>query len=118
MIDHYDNDWREVPGHLEAEWRHIFNSSREGLNLSAPCPVCGRKTLHKWFHLEHPKHHKLGDNHFVGTGSRWEWCSHCRTYAHYSAAVPEWWSCDLLVDTANLRHHPAEIERSLRRASQ
>ena len=115
VIDEFDRGWQQVSDSEEKEWRRIFQSSREGVNLTAPCPVCGHRSLHRYYHLEKQQPHTLGRKQFIGTGSLWEWCSNCRTYDHFSAAVPDWWSSDLSPDITNLRHHPAEVERARKR---
>lgn len=87
--------WRSVPPEYDAAWLAVFQASREGLDLSAPCPVCGVAALHRWYG--------------VG-GGLWEWCSACHSFEHYSARVPEWWACGLKVNFFRLQHDPGAIE--------
>jgi len=106
-----EKPWQDVPVEYEPAWRAIFLASREGLNLSAPCPVCGVAALHQWYSLGQPEDVNLSGNRL---GGLWEWCRACRSYAHYSAAVPEWWANDLQVNPSRLAHHPTAIEQARR----
>jgi hypothetical protein len=49
----------------------------------------------------------------LGRGGLWEWCSGCHTYAHYSAMVPEWWTCSLAVNESLLAPEPELLEAAL-----
>ena len=109
-----EKPWQDVPVEHEPAWQAIFLASREGLNLSAPCPVCGVAALHQWYHLWQREDTEAGGSRFIGRGGLWEWCSACRSFAHYSARVPEWWASDLQVDPGQLEHQPAAIEQAWR----
>ena len=111
--------WRGVPREFEPQWQRIFQATEETLDLTAPCPVCGSHSLHRWYDLNRKRERMFSGKRFVGDGGRWEWCSACCCYEHYSAAVPEWWSCDLEVDRVRLTAEPTAIEdaRSMREAS-
>ena len=109
--------WRDVPEEHWETWAAVFLASQEGLNLSVPCPVCGAAALHRYFHLHERKEFQSHGNRFLGRGGLWEWCGRCRAFAHYSAAVPEWWSCDLKVDINNLTPHPDAIEEAMQRVN-
>ena len=104
--------WYGVPlDHVQA-WMEVFQASREGLDLSASCPVCGVPALHRWYQVGRPEEIVSGGERFVARGGLWEWCSNCRSSEHYSAFVPEWWSCDLAVDERNLTAEPEAIEQA------
>lgn len=108
-----ERDWQDVPNEHVAQWREVFFSTKEGLNLSAPCPICGCRSLHKFYHLHRLVSKTIGDEKFIGDGSLWTWCSHCLSYEHYSAFVPEWWHDTLPVDEARLSHQPEALEEAL-----
>lgn len=109
--------WHDVPLQAVDAWRRIFEASREGLNLAAPCPVCSVRELHRWYNAGQPEEHIIRGRRFVARGGEWQWCSHCRSFQHFSGLVPDWWSCDLAVDTAKLTSYPDAIEEA-RRACQ
>lgn len=111
--------WRGVPLEFDAQWQRVFQANEEILNLTAPCPVCGSHSLHRWYDLHRKRERVVEGKRFVGDGGLWEWCSACCCYEHYSAAIPEWWSCDLELDRAHLTHEPSAIEdaRRMRKAS-
>ena len=106
--------WHDVPSEHEAEWVRIFYASMEGLDLSSLCPVCGARTLHRWYWPGDKVDKVLDGRRYVARGSEWEWCSACYSYMHYSAYVPAWWSSDLTVDPSALLHRPEPIERMRR----
>lgn len=107
--------WFGVPCNHEAEWMRIFQESQESLNLSAPCPICGRVALHRWYQVGKPIDLVIAGKKFVAEGGLWEWCSSCHCCEHSSCLVPEWWSCSLEVDTANLTASPTVIEEAMER---
>jgi hypothetical protein len=109
-----DDEWRGVPLDRIAEWQAIFQPSREILDLSAPCPICGVGALHRWYQVIKPEERVIGGMRVVGRGGLWEWCSGCRCFEHYSCFVPEWWSCDLKVDEGSLTALPTAIEAAIR----
>jgi hypothetical protein len=103
-------DWTGVPDQHQAEWQHIFQESQESLDLSGSCPVCGEVALHRWYQIGEPIHRVIEGRKYVAKGGLWEWCSGCHCFEHYSALVPDWWSCDLEVETAKLAALPIAIE--------
>lgn len=111
--------WRGVPLEFVPQWRRVFQATQEILDLTAPCPLCGSHSLHRWYDLYRTHERVFEGKRFVGDGGLWECCSACRCYEHYSAAIPEWWSCDLEVDLTRVTHEPTAIEdaRQAREAS-
>ena len=105
--------WKDVPEEHLQEWMAIFYASQEGINLSSPCPVCHNKDLHCYYYSTRSEEKIIDNRKYVARGDLWQWCSNCRKYVHYSAAVPEWWSCDLKIDPSNLQHDPEAIEKAL-----
>ena len=103
-------DWRGVPLELDREWQTVFQATQEGLNLAAPCPVCGSCSLHRWYDLHRERVREFQGKTFIGDGGLWEWCSSCYCYEHCSAAVPYWWVCNLNVDKSKFTHDPSAIE--------
>jgi hypothetical protein len=106
-------NWKGVPNENSAAWVSIFAESREGLNLSAACPVCGAFTLHRYF--GRPGGTVLPDmaHDFLGKAGLWEWCSSCLSFEHYSALVPRWWAGSLPVDDAKLTALPDQLDEAL-----
>ena len=104
--------WHDVPLEYWEAWNRIFGASQEGLELAAPCPVCGVPALRQWYMVGRLQETVLRGQRFIARGSVWTWCSHCHTYAHYSGLVPEWWSSDLDVNTDTLGHQPTAIEEA------
>lgn len=104
--------WRGVPVDKATEWDNIFYLSREGLSLSAPCPVCNKQELHRYYQAVERKTCQIGEQIFIANGACWQWCSNCRSYVHLSALVPSWWSCDLVVDESKLTAEPEAIEEA------
>lgn len=110
-----DSSWKDVPEESFSQWLNIFNASREGFNVSAPCPICEEKTLHRYYRMDDGEERIIQGNRFIGSGDLWEWCGSCRTFAMYSAAIPEWWTCDLSVDQSSLTLNPEPIEEAFRK---
>lgn len=102
--------WNDVPLSAVAAWRRLFDVSEEGIDLSAPCPLCGEKALHRWFWLSRPGLTVESNRTWQGKGSQWQWCSACHSYEHSSGLVPEWWRPSLVVADADLKHDPGPIE--------
>ncbi len=105
--------WHDVPENKMKKWIDTFQSSKEILKLSKPCPLCGEPGLYRYYHL-----HRIFDSPseypgFVGRGGLWEWCEECRHYMHYSASVPIWWDCDIKIDADDLYHDPENISRAI-----
>jgi hypothetical protein len=104
-------EWYGVPLNLIEAWNEVFQKSRETLNLSSPCPVCGATTLHRWYQIGRPIDKIVEGQRYVARGGLWEWCSTCRAYEHAQALVPEWWSSSLEVNEADLTAEPEAIEK-------
>jgi hypothetical protein len=98
--------WRDVPAWAWERWVDIYSTSREGINLSTPCPVCGVRALHLWYWAADPTDQTINGRRYVAKGSIWQWCSHCRSYNHGKALVPDWWRSNLRVDSKLLMHEP------------
>ncbi len=108
--DSQNEGWKDVPSVAVGRWRELFDLSREGLNLSAACPVCGATRLHRWFDLNRAEPSWEFGRTWIGRGSQWQWCSSCRSYEHTSGLVPDWWFSDLPVSPESLRHDPGPVE--------
>jgi hypothetical protein len=107
-------DWSGVPDEYQAEWQRAYEESQESINLLVPCPICGVVALHRWYQIGRPTNRVIKGIKFVAHGGLWEWCSSCRSFEHYSGLVPEWWSCNLEVDTKNLTALPTAIEEAMK----
>jgi len=110
-----DMSWHDVPPEYSEAWRAVFWASHEGLDLKMPCPVCGFHELHRWYLASRRENRMIDGYRFVARGSEWQWCSHCRSFQHFSGLVPEWWSCDLDVDVTKLTAYPDAIEIARRK---
>ncbi|MFF5225829.1 hypothetical protein [Dactylosporangium sp. NPDC000521] len=110
-----DRQWRSVPDALMSAWGDVFDASQEGETLSAPCPVCGATTLHRWFDRHRADPRIIAGLPWWGQGSQWQWCSSCRCYLHASGWVPVWWETAIEVDPSTLTHTPAPIEDVIER---
>lgn len=109
-------DWHQVPLDCLGAWSAVFRSSQETLNLSSPCALCGVPKLHRWYLVGQPIDSSFGGTHYVARGALWEWCSACGAFVHYSASVPDWWSCGLVVDMSQVKITPESIEQARRMA--
>lgn len=105
--------WQGVPLDKREAWSSIFGQSREGLNLSAPCPVCGAHTLHRYYLKGRLLDRYIDGEYFVATGASWEWCSTCHSYEHSQALVPEWWHEFLDIGGNQLTAEPEVLEQAL-----
>jgi hypothetical protein len=108
-------DWHQVPYEHLASWQDVFQASREMVDLSAPCPICGAPALHRWYLVGHPHEFVYEGTKYVAHGALWEWCSSCGSFVHCSSSVPEWWSSDLEVDTSKLTYVPDALEEAIRK---
>ena len=109
-------NWINIPEAKFKEWRRPFEESKEGINVSGTCGICGAARLHRYFGRPHPH---ASPEFFPGTLGRaglWEWCSGCYTYGHYSATVPDWWTCSLVIDERLLTPEPTLLEAALQGA--
>ncbi len=104
--------WHDVPLNIASLWRAIFAASTEGLDLQAPCPVCGNRELHRWFWLARPRHTVEAGRVWLGRGTQWQWCSNCHSYEHTSGLVPDWWRSTLVLPESALRHDPGPLEEA------
>jgi hypothetical protein len=108
-----DGLWQEVDLDRRPAWRRAFNDDWSGANLAAPCPVCSKNTLHRWYVVESDRAVTLRGQAFVGHGRLWEWCSNCHTYEYYpDGYVPDWWKPPYSVDPSLLRYDPGPIEQA------
>jgi hypothetical protein len=108
--------WAEVPDDKRGEWNTIFRATKAWKDVPDPCPVCGIPALHQWFLAWHPEDVVVDGQRFVARGSKWEWCSNCHSYDHYTALVPDWWASDLAVEISHLKHSPEALEEALRKS--
>lgn len=106
------SSWKGIPADLAEAWRKIYQNDQEGYTLSAPCPICSARTLRRYYQVGRPISLIIDQQHFVARGGCWEWCSTCKTYEHSSGLVPEWWSCDLVIDGSKLTAEPTGIEEA------
>ncbi|MEV0568454.1 hypothetical protein [Dactylosporangium sp. NPDC050588] len=102
--------WTTVPDPQMSAWGDVFDASEEGETLSAPCPVCGATTLHRWFDLHRVDPRTVAGRPWQGRGSQWQWCGSCRSYLHSSGLVPMWWRTDIEIDPSVLTHQPGPID--------
>jgi hypothetical protein len=105
--------WRGIPLDKRKTWSNIFGQSREGINLSASCPVCGAYTLHRYYLKGRPLNRYIDGELFVADGASWEWCSTCHSYEHSHALVPEWWHESLDLGSYQLTAEPEALEQAL-----
>jgi hypothetical protein len=109
--------WSGVPEERLRAWHAVFSIENAPLStdLPDPCPICGSRTLHRYYRV-----YRGGPEHFQGRayqgrGGGWGWCSSCLSYEHYQALVPASWHGDPLLDTVErLEHSPEFLERALR----
>jgi len=69
-----DGKWDGVPVEAHTAWRKIFNAAppSEQAHLSAPCPICGSKTLRRFYSLMKVKPREIRGEIYTGPGSYWE----------------------------------------------
>jgi hypothetical protein len=107
-------EWQNVPENYRHRWIQIFSNSQEGINLFEPCPMCGQNTLHHYYqYMGEKKSFILNGKNYTGRGDLWEWCSSCRTFERYYAAIPDWWNFDLPMDNSRLVSDPDELEKAI-----
>jgi hypothetical protein len=108
--------WQGVPLTFIDSWRQLFNAApqQEAMHLSAPCPVCGQRTLHRYYSLEKVAPRELRGVLYQGPGSYWEWCSSCKSFEHMHGYVPDWWKVEPLpIDHAQLTAIPDVLDDAL-----
>ena len=107
--------WHDVPERVLPVWTKLFEESREGVDVNCGCPVCGARDLHRWYYRGEPVNVISRGRKYLARGAEWQWCSNCRSYAHYSALVPDWWTSSVEVPLSRLVHDPEPIEQEMRR---
>lgn len=105
-----DGYWKCVPMEYVEKWKYIFSDSKEGPNLSACCPICHKKGLHRYYQKSNIEKPLIASEEYVAKGAEWQWCSFCRTYEHAEVLVPEWWVPDVEVDGNKLTAIPEILE--------
>lgn len=108
-----EGGWHDIPEEQYTRWRDIFSASTEGARLAAQCPVCGARTLYRWFNLHRPMRIEEFGRTWSGKGGEWEWCRTCRSYQHTSGLVPDWWHPAVTVTPGSLMHDPGPIDAIL-----
>ena len=98
--------WKGVPIELIENWRSIFSKNKEGPNLSASCPVCHNKGLHRYYQAGKKMIMTTGSDQFIAKGAEWQWCSFCRSFEHAQVLVPDWWVPSLEIDGNKLTAIP------------
>jgi hypothetical protein len=109
--------WHGVPTERMPAWDRVFAAEPGRMDLNALCPVCGVAALHRWYDGGASRSNDSSRRGLVKRGGLWEWCSHCRSYVHYSAVAPDWWIDPLDVDRASLTAEPEAIESARRRVT-
>ena len=105
-----DGYWKGVPDEYIEGWKNIFLNSMEGPDLSACCPVCRHKELHRYYQTGGAvKASECPDQNIV-KGAEWQWCSYCRTYEHAQVMVPDWWISRLEIDGNKLTAIPEILD--------
>ena len=93
-----------------------LNVGWSSADLMAQCPVCGSRTLHRWYHQEDTVAREFGGVRFKGHGRLWEWCSTCQTFEYLpDGLVPEWWTTPFNVEPRLPKSNPEPFE-DVRRA--
>lgn len=105
-----DGYWKDVPRDCYEEWSNIFVNDREGSDLSASCPVCHKKGLHRYYNAHKKMKMEIGSEQYIGRGGVWNWCSFCRSYEHGQAWVPDWWVPGVEVDGDKLTAIPSVLD--------
>ncbi len=106
--------WLGVPADAQTLWRDAFSGSDPGATLSAACPLCGEKSLRRFY--DNPRPTRATREGFVGRGSSWEWCAACGAYEHTSCLVPIWWEPLQFVNLNHLTAEPEQLEIQYRAA--
>lgn len=112
-----DGHWRDVPDEALTAWNEAFATAR-GATLPTPCPICGARSLHQWYHTHRVERLVFDGRPYRGRGGVWQWCSRCRHYVHASGLVPEWWASDVDVPRSALTTVPDALDEALRRESE
>ncbi|UUS33396.1 MULTISPECIES: hypothetical protein [Streptomyces] len=84
--------WRLVPPGLLAAWRAAFDAEPAAPDLSAPCPHCGARDLHRWYRVDGPLDEEFDGVRAVAYGWRTEWCASCHlSQEDGDTFVPDYW---------------------------
>ena len=102
--------WKSVPEKYVGKWNSIFSKSREGPNLSANCPICQNKGLHRFYQVGKKIKLSVDSELCIAKGSEWQWCSYCRSFEHGEVLVPSWWSSELKIDGNKLTAIPEILD--------
>jgi hypothetical protein len=106
--------WRGIPEDKRSDWRTVFLERGLGPLLKAPCPICGERSLRRYFNRA--RTFPAMPPGVVGRGGSWEWCASCGSYEHSSGLVPVWWVPVAVVQEAELAAEPEQLERQFREA--
>lgn len=102
--------WEGIPIEYIGKWNTIFDNSREGPDLSARCPVCHNKELHRYYQMSRVLNSFGSEGRKISRGSEWQWCSYCRIYEHLEVMVPDWWTPYLEIDGNKLTATPEILD--------
>ena len=105
-----DGYWKGVPDEYIEKWTNTFLNSMEGADLSACCPVCHHKELHRYYQTGRAVKVSECSNQNIVKGAEWQWCSHCRAYVHAQVMVPDWWIPKLEIDGNKLTAIPEILD--------
>lgn len=106
-------NWNGVPVDGILAWRAAFRGAT-GMNVDAPCPVCGSRSLRQYYVLDKPASREIRGVKFAGPGSYWAWCGSCGVYEHATSFVPESWRGPVLpVRHDLLTPVPKELEEAV-----
>lgn len=111
--DEQPKEMGRVQIEILSAWRKTFNADWKSAEVPGEFPVCLHSTLHRWYLTKGNNAKTLRGQSSIGQGRLWEWCSTCRTYAHYpDGLVPDWWIPPYDVDVNHLQYSPAPIEEA------
>lgn len=88
----FDSGGRLVgPGLLDA-WRAVFDAEPAAADLSAPCPQCGARDLHRWYRVDDPVDETFDGVRAVVYGWLTEWSASCHLcHEDGDTFVPDYW---------------------------
>ncbi|AZM59141.1 MULTISPECIES: hypothetical protein [unclassified Streptomyces] len=111
-------DWRLVGPELLDAWRAAFDAEPAAADLSAPCPRCGARDLHRWYRVDDPLDL---DGTFDGVraaahGWLTEWCAACHLcHEDGDTFVPDHWRSPYDVPEAfEMKFAPRHVEAARR----
>lgn len=105
-----DGYWESVPDEYIEEWANIFLNSMEGPDLSACCPICHHKELHRYYQTGRTMKVLECSGFNIVKGAEWQWCSCCRAYEHVQVKIPDWWIPKLEIDGNKLTAIPEILD--------